>query len=118
MTGEPRVPFKRLRHDEDGRMLLDGRFFTGIAEEYWPNGALASEIPYREGVEHGLTVGWYPNGVKHEETMYEMGCARGLHREFDENGRLRLEQEIGGNGFQVRRAEWDEHGVPVVRREE
>jgi antitoxin component YwqK of YwqJK toxin-antitoxin module len=104
------VRFDQLRHDEEGRMLLDGVPLTGIAVEYWSSGAKASEISFREGLQHGWTIGWHENGTKSEETMYVEGNARGVRREWHENGQLKLEQDIGERATLLSSREWDEHG--------
>lgn len=114
MTTHGRVHFDELTHDEDGRMMLRGVPLTGIALESWPDGSLASEISFRDGLQHGPTIGWHPNGEKSEEVRYDSGRALGIRRQWHENGVLKLEEEIGFDGFQVRVAEWDEDGVPSV----
>lgn len=114
MSVHGRVQFDQLTHDDDGRMMLRGIPVTGVALEYWPDGSLASEISFRDGLQHGLTVGWHPNGEKSEEVLYDSGCAVGIRRQWHANGVLKLEEEIGADGFQLRIAEWDENGVSVV----
>jgi antitoxin component YwqK of YwqJK toxin-antitoxin module len=114
MNTHGRVLFDELTHDEDGRMMLRGVLLTGVALENWPDGSLASEISFREGLQHGPTIGWHPNGEKCEEVIYDSGRAFGIHRQWHANGVLKLEEEIGVDGFQVRVANWDENGVPSV----
>ena len=108
--GENHVHFKELRHDDAGRALLREVAFTGSAEDHWPNGQRASLIEFRNGVQHGKSLGWHPNGEKSDETTYVEGCAVGLSREWHENGRPKLEMEIGENGYALWKKEWDENG--------
>jgi hypothetical protein len=69
------VEFGCLRHDEDGRMWHEGKLFTGVAVEYWPNGQLASELLYADGIEDGLVAElaseWSP---EHGDSFYRRVC--------------------------------------------
>lgn len=105
-----RVEFSDLVHDDDGRMLLDGQLFSGVAVERWPSGAPVSEIPFLQGLQHGVMRSWYSDGSKWSETDYRNGCVVGMHREWHENGALRLEEEIQEKGRRTRVARWDEDG--------
>ena len=91
-------------------MYLKGQLFSGIAFDSWPNGALASEVEYRDGVEDGWCVAWYPNGGRMSEVFYVAGKARGLRREWHENGVLKLEARIGDHAECLERSEWDSSG--------
>lgn len=107
-----RVDFKQLRHDEDGRMLLGGHFFTGIAVEYWRGGAIASEMSYQDGIEDGLSRGWHDNGVRSWVTPYRKGCVAGMMQEWHRNGQLALQEEID-HGVALWRRRWNENGDMV-----
>ena len=94
-------------------MLLDDHAFSGTAVEYWSNGTLASEMPFAQGLQHGVTYGWHSNGVLGEETQYFCGCARGLRTEWHPNGQLKLRESIDERGFCKDRSEWDTHGQQI-----
>ena len=115
MTAEQVVNFRDLRHDEDGRMFLGGRLFTGIAIDHWPSGVQGSEISFKDGIEHGLSIGWHPNGVKRSETMYVAGRAEGNHREWYENGQLKREKVVDEDGRTTEK-EWDQNGELIRSR--
>jgi antitoxin component YwqK of YwqJK toxin-antitoxin module len=104
-----RVAFRSLRHDEDGKMWHEGNLFTGIAVEYWPNGKVASEMSYLDGIEDGPSVGWHDNGVPRRETNYRRGRVAGIVRKWDRNGQLSMEEEVDG-GVALWRKQWDERG--------
>ncbi|HEX2835648.1 MAG TPA: hypothetical protein VHW00_21725 [Thermoanaerobaculia bacterium] len=110
MANEDPIDFDDLRHDEDGRMLLDGELFTGVAVERWSTGARASEIAFENGLQHGFMRSWHPNGVMSAETNYVSGNAVGQHREWDESGRLRREELISEDGVLLVLKEWDDRG--------
>jgi antitoxin component YwqK of YwqJK toxin-antitoxin module len=114
MSKHNQVHFDELIHDEDGRMIFRGVPWTGIALEYWSDGPLASEISFRDGLLHGPTIGWHSNGFKSEEVHYDSGRAVGIRRQWHPNGVLKLEEEIGNDGFQLRLEEWDENAPSVV----
>jgi len=107
------VKFRNLRHDEEGRYLLDGNLFTGVAVDYRPDGSKATEVSFRDGIQHGLMIGWHPNGVKRSETMYVEGRAEGVRREWYDNGQLKLENTIGKRGELLASKQWDETGILV-----
>lgn len=115
MTIDQGVDFGELRHDDDGRMWLAGKPFTGVAIERYPNGSKGSEISYRDGIEDGLSSSWYPNGMKESETMYTAGRVNGVHREWYENGQLKLEKTIE-TGYELKMMQWDETGKLVRSR--
>src|SRR5215472_16203252 len=103
------VDFKSLRHDEDGKMWHEGNLFTGLAVEYWPNGVVASEANYIDGIKDGPSVGWHDNGVPSVEKTYRIGRVTGTMRKWDRNGQLILEEEIY-DGRALWRKRWDESG--------
>ena len=106
------VEFRFLRHDDDGRMLYQGNLFTGVAVERRPNGQLATQTDYVDGIEDGWVRGWHENGLPRKETFYQKGRAVGVRREWYSNGQLKLEAEIE-HGYCLWQKEWDEKGELV-----
>ena len=51
----------------DGLMYFEGKPFTGVAVEKWPNGQKRLEVTFKDGKEHDLTTLWYDNGQKNME---------------------------------------------------
>ena len=115
VTDQPVVSARDLRHDEDGREFLDGKLFTGIAIDYWPNGSKGSEQSYRDGIEDGLSITWHPNGVKRSETIDVAGRTEGDRREWYENGQLKREHVIDERGRTTEK-EWDPNGELIRSR--
>ena len=103
------VELRSLKHDDDGRMLDHGDLFTGVAIERWPNGQLASQLNFVDGIEDGWVRGWYENGAPKSETLYRSGRVVGVRREWHSNGQLKLEEEIE-HGTRVWGKEWSETG--------
>ncbi|MEV6414219.1 hypothetical protein [Kribbella sp. NPDC051718] len=80
-----------LEFDSDLVFTLDGEAFTGIA--YEESAELGrSEIAYRDGLQEGLARDWYPSGVPKGESRYVQNVLHGTSREFDEQGRLVVEE--------------------------
>lgn len=103
------VEFRSLTHDEDGKMWYQRQLFSGIAVDYWPNGQLASEEHYIDGLQDGWSRGWHENGVLSVETLFRKGRATGLHRKWNPNGQLKSEEEIE-QGIRLWSKEWNEDG--------
>ena len=38
--------------------------FTGLSQEFYPNGQKKEEINFKDGENHGLLTQWYENGVE------------------------------------------------------
>jgi antitoxin component YwqK of YwqJK toxin-antitoxin module len=91
-------------------MFLNGVRFTGIAIDHWPDGAMASEVAFEDGIQHGLMRGWHPNGALSKEIPYVRGCVRGVMREWHKNGQMKREAEVGARGEVVASKEFDEDG--------
>lgn len=111
--GPLKIEFSRLRHDDLGFMLLDGKPFSGVAVDFWPNGSKATEARFRGGIQHGMMFGWHASGKKKLETPFEDGKVRGRHLEWHENGILIVEEIIGEEGILLEKREWDNEGKLV-----
>ncbi|QNQ08427.1 toxin-antitoxin system YwqK family antitoxin [Sphingomonas alpina] len=71
------------RLSEDGtRWIRDGRFTA-----YHPNGAIASEGTYSDGIEQGLWRDYHDNGRIAAEGQYDRGQESGVWRYWDSDGR-------------------------------
>jgi antitoxin component YwqK of YwqJK toxin-antitoxin module len=103
-----RVLNDSLVYDE-GTMLHGGVPFTGIGYTLDANGAVNSEIEYRNGLEWGLSRTWYLPGKLFQESTLFMGTRHGTKREWYPNGQLKEEGDYE-LGFAVRKKTWDEAG--------
>lgn len=83
----PVVDYARLAW-KDGRFYLDGRPFTGIAEQRHKNGALKCRYPFVNGGLHGCVEEWHPNGQKSTETQFADNLRHGTNTYWDTDGRM------------------------------
>ena len=56
---------------ENDAPYVDGKPFTGIVYEDYPNGVRSSEDEYIDGIRHGRQTKFYENGYVHWEKIYE-----------------------------------------------
>jgi len=56
---------------EQDAPYVDGRPFTGIVYENYPNGQTSVEDQYTDGIRHGRQTKFYENGYVHWEKIYE-----------------------------------------------
>jgi antitoxin component YwqK of YwqJK toxin-antitoxin module len=84
----------------DGRYYFKGEPFTGVTTTRWSGGELESVVHYRDGLTHGVSVGWYPDGKPMVYTEMEYETAHGWHIEWAEDGTKTVEVRY-------------EHGVEV-----
>ena len=71
-----------------------------------------SEWSFKDGIAHGLAVGWYPNGQKQGETNWKDGVEDGLHVDWYENGQKREEINYK-DGEIVSEKYWNPEGEPM-----
>jgi antitoxin component YwqK of YwqJK toxin-antitoxin module len=87
----------------------EGRPFTGITEDLFPNGQLQCRIHFKDGREHGIAEAYFPSGAKKSKTPYTGGAAHGRDTEWFESGAVRIERDIEF-GFMIREKVFDESG--------
>ncbi|MCX7820037.1 MAG: hypothetical protein N2652_12655 [Kiritimatiellae bacterium] len=94
-TAGAAVDYRKLAWS-DGRFLLDGRPFTGVAELRDRDGRLKARYPMRDGQLHGLVEEWYPNGRRSAATWFEHNRRHGTNEYWDADGRL-LKRQVWQN---------------------
>ncbi len=111
MTDMPRVDFDELELvvSDDQYMFWNGKPFTGVAVEFYPDGTLCSEVPHLNGLEHGLKRAWHPSGQLRKESNLWNGGLHGYRREWDEQGRL-VSEALGELGICIAEKQWNEQG--------
>ena len=62
--------------------------FTGLNEDFYPNGNLWFRIPIKNGVPDGKAEFWYENGNKKSEQFYANGKMVGIQKKWSEAGEL------------------------------
>jgi MORN repeat protein len=97
---------------EDERQLTQGP-----RREWYANGRLASDMPYRDGHPEGVARTWYSDGVLEREAPRRNGKLDGRDRRWHPNGKLKAEVlykadwAVGIGRF------WDERGRLVRTRD-
>ncbi len=76
--------------------LLDGKY--SHVKRWYKNGQLAHESVYRDGNQHGISVGYYPNGQLEYRGTYEDGKKTGIWVQYSEDGILESESDHDGEG--------------------
>lgn len=59
-----------------------------IKREYYENGSVMYETPYRNGKIHGVDKWFYKNGNIKLEIPYENGIIHGIVKKYNKNGNV------------------------------
>lgn len=89
-----------------GKRALD----NGVYRNWYPNGQLCEETPFRNGLRHGLHCAWTYYGMKILEVPFETNRMNGRGREWSENGTLVEETEYVDDNI-VTRKRWSCDGI-------
>ena len=103
-----RVLYDDLEFDGDFP-CFNGKLFTGIAYEVYPDGKLHSEYEYREGWENNVGKEWYSNGQLKSIELFKNQMAYGTHEKFYEDGSKKSESDYE-LGIELERRSWSESG--------
>ena len=108
------VDFDDLDTDQRGRCLLDGRPYTGLAIESFPDGNPRSEAHFRAGLLAGSAKEWYEDGQIESDEFFHRGMLHGPRKSWHPNGQIR---EVGTyqHGACLARREWGQAGDLVCR---
>ena len=71
-----------------------------IWKEYYENGQIWFEVPYKKGKRHGISKLYYENGQLEWELPYKNGERHGMSKKYHINGQL-LKEETWFQGRQV-----------------
>ena len=95
---------------EDGRLCLpSGSPYTGVTEDFYEDGRIASRYRFLNGLPHGLQQEWYETGQIALEEARCLGQFHGYRREWYPNGRLKYEN-LSEHGFRIHVKQFDENG--------
>ena len=104
------VTSDKLELTEDGTIAhYEGLPFTGLATTSYPNGEIATEISYQDGMRHGVETRWYETGIKRFEGRFHRNQLAGVFEEWYPNGKKRSEV-LWQDGKRVSIREWSETG--------
>lgn len=85
------VTYKELKWKDDV-YFLEGKPYTGLAQDRHKDGKLKGEYPFKEGRLHGVVREWWENGQLSTETNFDQGKRHGLNRYWSKKGELIKEQ--------------------------
>ena len=104
--------FCRAWH-ETGKIKIEEVFTTGRLlsyKEWFANGRLKLEIPYRQGRIHGIRKAWYKNGQLARQCSYVEYMRHGVATSWYPNGRIKSEEKFNSGRFHGINTYWDENG--------
>jgi antitoxin component YwqK of YwqJK toxin-antitoxin module len=97
---------------DDYIYFLNGKPFTGVMYETYPDRRISTEQTLRMGMPDGPMRRWLRNGTLASEKSYKMGLLHGTNRLWSANKRLRCETRYD-LGVAVERKKWDWTGKLV-----
>lgn len=107
---------QRVNHDglefDDQLALLGSAPFTGIAYSEYPDGKLAFQGRYREGLPEGLQEEWYPNGELFQRWIAVRGNGSSESWTWYPDGIQRSYRQAR-DGRTLKSSAWDEMGRPI-----
>ena len=104
-----RVSGDDLEMGDDYVWRLDGKPFTGVAEDRFPDGGLHGETEYTNGIQDGLSRTFWPDGQLRLEYWLNYG-SRVRARSWHPNGQMAEDTLVGGS-FMRKRVRWAEDGT-------
>ena len=69
-------------------VTYEGKPFTGVVYDTFPNGQIGAETHWKKGEIDGLVQRWFENGQLREQESYLNGERNGLYTRWDINGLL------------------------------
>jgi len=96
----------------NGILFLDEHPYSGIVNEFYPNGNLKSKSENYQGKRHGYYFGWYPSGNRWFERFYTSGIKTGVHLGWFENKQQLFQYQFNNNGmYNGAVKDWHKNGV-------
>ena len=81
--------------------------------EWYSNGQMKSQTPYKDGQQYGRAKRWYENGQKEEDAMMKNSRVHGSYRSWFENGTKHREFFSINNVMSGEYREWAEDGTLI-----
>ena len=93
------VEYADLEYASDGTFTLDGKKFSGVAQEFHKDGTTISKrYEYKDGLFEGTTREYYENGQISASTQWKAGQRHGANMYWNEQGkemkRQRYEHDV------------------------
>jgi antitoxin component YwqK of YwqJK toxin-antitoxin module len=108
------VDYDDIDYSNELFALYEDRRFTGRAVELDPERNKTIETEFAGGIKHGPEREYYPGGALKSEVVFKMGQPHSIGRQWHINGQLKWETTYE-NGRAVNRKHWSEDGrqLPV-----
>lgn len=103
------VKFDELLLQNDDTHTYRGFPFSGIAVEYFADGARSCEQRFCDGHPDGITRVWFPDGRLKSEGTFRGDGINGIFQEWYPNGQLKT-KVTAEFGILIEEYEWDESG--------
>ncbi len=88
-----------------------------VEKQYWENGNIKSELPYKNGKLQGTARWYYEDGTIQQEVPYVNNSIEGLSIRYHDNGRKELEEEYKNNIRNGRATEYSYSGRRIEIKE-
>lgn len=101
----------RERHIEDGKRV-------GKGINYFPDGSIAAEYPYSNGLINGIVKEYYDDGQLYSVTEFKDDKEIGARKEYRDNG-VQQKEIVFENGEKIKEYDFDENGkkiIPAIER--
>lgn len=87
------VNARELTYDPGSGLYYRGEEpFTGVTLTWWPGRLLGGVSHFRNGLAHGVAVGWYRNGKVRAYNDMQDGVCHGWHMEWAADGTLKIKE--------------------------
>lgn len=106
----------RTLWDKEGRKYFETQLLgegKTMDVEWYANGQMKSQIPYRNGDQYGRVKRWYANGQKEEDVMMKETRVHGSYRSWYPNGSPQRQFFSINNVMSGEYKEWSESGQLV-----
>ena len=91
---------------ENGKVLYDGKLFSGILIENYPGGKKKSRAEYFRGVKWGKELIWYYTGQLYSERFYKNGMKDSVNKGYWFNGNKKFEYNFLNGDYNGSYKEW------------
>jgi len=89
---------------------------TNVEKQYWEDGILKSELPYKNGKLNGTAIWYYEDGTIMHEVPYEDDEITGTSIRYHDNGRKELEETYINNVRQGRAIAYSYPGKRIEQK--
>lgn len=92
------VAFSEL---QEGELVIttEGKPFSGVAYERYPNGRLLRAMELKAGKKHGLLLVWYPDGTPQMSVNYREGILHGRFLGWYNNGSVIYDMTLNNGTY-------------------